>query len=125
MRNALAGAALFAFLLAASVAAEEIGASSAKFWSAPQVGALPYDAHGRLVRRGHDLITATYSHIGPDMPDPAQRFSGNNLACGNCHLDAGVKKFGLPLFGLSEDFPAYSARAGAEITLQGRINSCP
>ena len=124
MRKAFLGAALAALLLATSVAAEELGASSAKFWSVPQVDALPYDAHSRLIRHGRDLITATYSHIGPDMPDPAQRFAGNNLACGNCHLDAGVKKFGLPIFGLAEDFPAYSARIGAEITLQERINSC-
>ncbi|NUJ80359.1 c-type cytochrome [Methylocystis sp. FS] len=125
MRKALTGGALFALLaLATSVAAEELGASSAKFWSVPQVDALPYDAHSRLIRHGRDLITATYSHIGPDMPDPAQRYAGNNLACGNCHLDAGVKKFGLPIFGLAEDFPAYSARAGAQITLQERINSC-
>ncbi|MBM3578547.1 MAG: c-type cytochrome [Alphaproteobacteria bacterium] len=124
MRKALIGGALFALLFAAYVCAEELGAPSAKFWSAPSVDALPYDAHGKLVRRGRDLITATYSHIGPDMPDRAQRFAGNNLACGNCHLDAGVKKFGLPLFGLAEDFPAYSPRAGAEITLPERINSC-
>ncbi|MBG0793570.1 c-type cytochrome [Methylocystis sp. H62] len=124
MRKASLGAALFALSFVTSVAGEEIGASSAKFWSVPQVDALPYDAHSRLIRHGRDLITATYSHIGPDMPDPAQRFAGNNLACGNCHLDAGVKKFGLPIFGLSEDFPAYSARIGAQITLQERINSC-
>ena len=105
MRNALTGGALFALSLTTIVAAEEIGASSPTFWSVPQVDALPYDAHSRLIRRGRDLITATYSHIGPDMPDPAQRFAGNNLACGNCHLDAGVKKFGLPIFGLAEDFP--------------------
>ncbi|WP_292528527.1 c-type cytochrome [Methylocystis sp.] len=124
MRNAHIGGALFALSLTTIVAAEEIGASSPTFWSVPQVDALPYDARSRLIRKGRDLITATYSHIGPDMPDPAQRFAGNNLACGNCHLDAGVKKFGLPLFGLAEDFPAYSARTGAEITLQERINSC-
>ena len=35
-----------------------------------------------------------------------------------------MKKFGLPIFGLAVDFPAYSARAGAQITLPDRINSC-
>jgi cytochrome c len=43
-------------------------------------------SYGRLVRRGRDLITATYAHIGPDVSDPSKRFAGNNLACGNCHL---------------------------------------
>jgi thiosulfate dehydrogenase len=93
-------------------------------WTVPEVGALPDDAHGRLVRRGRDLITATYAHIGPEVPDPAKRFAGNNLACSNCHLDAGTKKFGLPLFGLVALFPQYSARLGAEITIEDRVNSC-
>jgi len=115
---------LLALLLTAPAAGESFGVSNPTIWSAPDIGALPYDAHGRLVRRGRDLITSTYAHIGPDMPDPAKRYSGNNLACGNCHLDAGVKKFGLPIFGLAEDFPAYSARSGAIISLPDRINSC-
>jgi len=54
-------------------------------WTVPEVGALPDDDHGRLVRRGRDLITATYAHIGPEVPDSAKRFAGNNLACSNCH----------------------------------------
>jgi len=68
------------------------------------------------VRRGRDLVTATYAHIGPDVPDIANRYAGNNLACSNCHLQAGTKKFGLPLFGLFGEFPQYSARSGVEIT---------
>jgi thiosulfate dehydrogenase len=94
------------------------------FWTVPEVGALPDDAYGRLVRRGRDLVTATYAHIGPDVGDPSKRFAGNNLACGNCHLQAGTKRFGLPIFGLYDAFPRYSARAGAEITIDERVNSC-
>ncbi len=97
---------------------------SPPIWTVPEVGALPYDEHGRLVRRGRDLITATYAHIGPEVSDSAKRFAGNNLACANCHLEAGTKKFGLPLFGLVELFPQYSARLGAEITIEDRVNSC-
>jgi thiosulfate dehydrogenase len=93
-------------------------------WTVPEIGALPNNAEGRLVRRGRDLITATYAHIGPEVSDAAKRFAGNNLSCGSCHLEAGTKKFGIPLFGLFGDFPAYSARQGAEITIEDRINSC-
>ncbi len=93
-------------------------------WTAPEVGALPDDDNGRLVRRGRDLVTATYAHIGPEVSDPAKRYAGNNLACSNCHLQAGTKKFGLPIFGLFELFPQYSARLGAEITIEDRVNSC-
>lgn len=124
MRETFFGGVLLALSLIASACAEELGAASAQYWAVPDVGALPYDAHGMLVRRGRDLIVATYAHIGPDVPVRVKRYAGNNLACGNCHLDAGVKKFGLPIFGLAEDFPAYSARSGDEISLADRINSC-
>jgi thiosulfate dehydrogenase len=69
MRAATFGAGLLVMTACASVSGEEIGAQSALFWSVPDVGALPYDAHGLLVRRGRDLIVATYAHIGPDVPD--------------------------------------------------------
>ena len=98
--------------------------ASPPIWTVPEIGALPDDADGRLVRQGRDLITATYAHIGPEVADRAKRFAGNNLACGNCHLQAGTKKFGIPLFGLFGAFPHYSARSGAEITIEERVNSC-
>ena len=93
-------------------------------WTVPEIGALPDDANGRLMRRGRDLVTATYAHIGPEVSDPAKRYAGNNLACTNCHLLAGTKKFGLALFGLYGDFPKYSTRTAAEITIEDRLNSC-
>ena len=79
-------------------------AQTTQIWTVPEVGALPYDANGLLVRRARDLITATYAYIGPNVPDASQRYAGNNLACSNCHLSAGVRKFALPLFGLTESF---------------------
>jgi thiosulfate dehydrogenase len=97
---------------------------SPKIWTVPEIGALPNDAFGQQVRRGRDLVTATYAHIGPEVADPAKRFSGNNLACANCHLQAGTKKFGIPLFGLYWMFPEYTGRGGGEITLEERLNSC-
>src|SRR5262245_19789502 len=81
-------------------------------WTMPEVSALPRDAKGQLIRDGRDLVLATYAHVGPGVADAAKRFAGNNLACTNCHLDAGTKKFGLPLFGIFGDFPGYSARTG-------------
>ena len=104
--------------------AEGAPATKPAIWTVPEVGALPDDEHGRQVRRGRDLITATYAHIGPEVPNPADRYAGNNLACANCHLEAGTKKFGLPIFGLFGLFPRYSVRSGAEITIEERVNSC-
>ena len=93
-------------------------------WTVPEIGALPNNANGRLVRRGRDLIAATYAYIGPEAADRAKRFAGNNLACASCHLQAGTKKFGIPLFGLLGEFPRYSARSGAQMTIEDRLNSC-
>jgi thiosulfate dehydrogenase len=98
-------------------------AQDAPVWTVPEVGALPDDANGRLIRRGRDLITATYAYIGPEVA-PDRRYAGNNLACSNCHLSAGTRKFGLPLFGLFGDFPQYNPRSGTEITIEQRIDSC-
>jgi thiosulfate dehydrogenase len=120
------GAALAAAIIAVGMGGPASFAQSPQspIWTVPEIGALPDDANGRLVRRGRDLITATYAHIGPQVPDPANRFAGNNLACGNCHLNAGTKKFGIPLFGLFGEFPLYSPRTGAEISIEDRLNAC-
>ena len=127
LRHAVAARRTVVALFAFAIGCGESPAQSAPpppIWTVPEVGALPDDAHGRLVRRGRDLVTATYAHIGPEVADPAKRFAGNNLACGNCHLNAGSKMLGIPLFGLLGQFPQYSARSGAEISLEQRLNSC-
>lgn len=113
-----------ALIAAHGAAAQNFGTPADPAWSVPEVGALPNDENGQMVRRGRDLLTATYAHIGPAVSDPAKRYAGNNLACSNCHLMAGTKKFGLPLWGLWNDFPQYSTRAGAEISIEDRVNSC-
>lgn len=116
------------FLLAGLIGAVPLSAilaqQKAPLWTVPEVGALPRDAHGLQVREGRDLVTATYAYIGPNVADASKSYAGNNLACTNCHLAAGTKKFGLPLFGLWGDFPQYSARTGADISIEDRINSC-
>lgn len=121
LRYGIAAAAALAF---SAAMAGEPGIQMDRAWSPPEVGALPDTAHGRLVREGQAVFSATYAHIGPDVDDTSRRFAGNNLACGNCHLEAGTKKFGLPVYGIVPDFPQYSWRAGHEITLADRINSC-
>lgn len=93
-------------------------------WDVPAVDALPDDEFGRLARYGRSVLEATYAHIGPAVADPAARFAGNNLACANCHLQAGLKKFGLPLVAASADYPAYSARSGETSSIFDRVNQC-
>jgi thiosulfate dehydrogenase len=127
LRSALAAVALTGTGVCAgglAVTAALAQDTARQIWTVPEIGALPNNAQGRLVRRGRDLITATYAYIGPEVADRSKRFAGNNLACSNCHLQAGTKKFGIPLFGLFGEFPRYNARVGAEITVENRFNSC-
>lgn len=124
MRVVLLAALALSAALTVPVSAQYVNAPADPSWSVPEIGALPDDENGRLIRRGRDLVTATYAHIGPAVADANKRYAGNNLACTNCHLHAGTKKFGLPLWGLWERFPQYSARSGSEITIEDRVNSC-
>lgn len=93
-------------------------------WQIPDVDALPMDSFGKTVRRGRDLIAHTTATIGPDAPDPARHFSGNGLECQSCHLEAGTKKFGLPLAGIWGIFPLFIGRENEVRTLEERINGC-
>jgi thiosulfate dehydrogenase len=94
------------------------------FRAVPDVDGLADDAWGREVRFGRDLILRTYARIGPEVADPARRYAGNNLACGNCHLGAGTHPFGNPLLGALARYPSYRARSGGIGTLADRINGC-
>jgi|SRR5271166_2090636 len=98
--------------------------ASAEEWAVPEVDALPMDAFGRTVGVGRDLIVNTAATIGPEASDPAKRFSGNGLECQSCHLDAGTKKFGLPLAGVWGLFPQFISRENEVRTLEDRINGC-
>ena len=100
------------------------GAPSGAVWMMPEIGTLPRDGRGALIREGRDLITATYAYVGPNVADAAKRYAGNNLACTNCHLSAGTRKFAIPLFGIYGDFPQYSARTGGSVSIEDRINEC-
>lgn len=52
------------------------------------------------------------------------RFTGTNMACSDCHLDAATKAFGLPFVGVFAAFPQYRAREDDIETLEDRINGC-
>ena len=110
--------------IAAVAHAQPTQQPAAPIWTFPDIGTLPDTPAGRLIRRGRDLVTATSMHVGPRVADRAKRFAGNNLACINCHLEAGTKKFGIPLYGIFDDFPQYSARSGHDSSIEDRLNSC-
>ncbi len=93
-------------------------------WTVPDIDKLPDDVWGNTVRYGHDLVSKTAMLIGPKAKDFHHRFSGNNLDCQSCHIQAGTKQFGLPFVGVFADFPNYRARSGSGGTIEDRINGC-
>jgi len=93
-------------------------------WAVPDPEALPEDSFGRSVRYGRDLIAHTSALIGPDAADASMRYSGNGLECQSCHLDAGTRRFGIPLAGVWAVFPTFIGRENEVRTLEERINGC-
>ena len=90
----------------------------------PALESLGHDVDDDLIRYGHDLFQHTYRFIGPEVADAEMRYAGNNLACGNCHLDAGTKPFAMPMIGIDRLFPTYRARENKVNTLEERIDGC-
>lgn len=85
---------------------------------------LPKGREGALIRYGYNLVSKTYKYIGPNVQDTLMRFAGNNLACQNCHLDAGRKPGGASFVGVYNRFPNFRKRSGKNGTLEDRINGC-
>jgi thiosulfate dehydrogenase len=69
-----------------------------------------------LVRMGFSVFTQTKKY--------APQFTGNDLSCGHCHINAGQREKALPLVGIAGVFPEYNKRAGREFTLADRITGC-
>ena len=90
----------------------------------PDITTVGDDALGKLVKYGHALVAETANQIGPTASDPALRFSGNNLNCQSCHLQAGTQAYAMPFVGIWGQFPRYRGREGDVVTLEIRINGC-
>ena len=90
----------------------------------PDEKTIPNNQFGDLVKYGKELIVNTSKHIGPEVDDPSMRFSGNNLQCQSCHLDAGTKEYSAPFVGTFAAFPQYRPRENVIGSLSDRINGC-
>lgn len=101
------------------------GKSSPVTWQPKSLSSdLPSGEEGELVRYGHELIINTSAYIGPLARDASQRFAGNNLSCGNCHLNAGRKIGSGSFIGVATRFPQFRGRENKMGTLAERINGC-
>ena len=91
-------------------------------WYARDVTNLPASPENDVIRYGHSLIVDTAKHIGKAASDPQKRYAGNDLACVNCHLGAGLRPFATPFVSTFATFPMLVD--DQVITLKERINGC-
>ena len=90
------------------------------YFAATDASDLPQGGDNDLIRLGWGIVTETASHIGKDAEDPALRYAGNDLACSNCHLDAGLKPFAAPFVSTWTSYPMMVD--DRVLTLTERIN---
>jgi len=91
-------------------------------WYAANIDTLGQGAENDLIRYGRDLIVNTPRHIGKNATNPALRYAGNDLACQNCHLNAGLQPFAAPFVSTFATFPMMVD--DQVLTLTDRINGC-
>ncbi|MEP2281546.1 c-type cytochrome [Maribacter sp.] len=77
-----------------------------------------------VVKKGYYLIAETSKYMGPNAVRAEDRYSGNNLACANCHLQKGAQAGSGSWVGILERFPQFGGRGNKVGTIQDRINGC-
>lgn len=91
-------------------------------YTPPDTSAIPHDELGEMIRYGRELILNTAHYIGPQ--GIVSHSLGNKMVCGNCHLDAGTRPFGLNYFSSHARYPQYRGRENRILTLAERVNNC-
>lgn len=107
-----------------SVKDKEASTNTDISWHLKSLNEIPDSKSGEEIKYGYELITNTPSLIGPTAGNSSLRFSGNNLACNNCHLDGGRKIGSGSFVGISNRFPQFRGRENKTGTLEDRINGC-
>ncbi|MHA6860799.1 c-type cytochrome [Ralstonia pseudosolanacearum] len=105
---------------------EREAAQPVRPWAEPDPAAIPTGKAGDAIRYGQALLTRTSSLIGPNAPDPARRFAGNNLNCVHCHAVGpsglpGTKPYSLPLVNVVNEYPKLDIKSMKVISLETRI----
>lgn len=101
---------------------EKVATLKDSIYTPPDTAMLANDEYGEMVRYGRQLIVNTAYYIGPK--GKAGQYLGNNMNCGNCHLDAGTRPFGLNFFSSNARYPQYRGREDRILTLAERVNNC-
>lgn len=88
------------------------------------VSLLDNSKDNEAIKFGHQLFIQTPKYIGPENGDSNLTYSGNRLACNNCHLQSGTKPYSAPLIGIINRFPQYRGRENKIGSIEERINGC-
>lgn len=83
---------------------------------------LPDDLMKKEISYGRDIFFNTAAMIGPNAK--GKRYTNTLRSCKSCHLDGGIRDFGLSLKDSHGLYPQYRSREGKILSLADRINSC-
>ena len=121
-QKAIAAAAVAVAMAAGLGAGYVVWGWPVNYYAGHNVTALPPGPQNDLIRYGEQLIAQTAQHIGKSAIDPAKRYAGNDLACSHCHINGGLKAFGIPLVSTFATFPMMVDER--VMSLADRINGC-
>ncbi|HET6655506.1 MAG TPA: c-type cytochrome [Gammaproteobacteria bacterium] len=82
----------------------------------PPESAIPAGPDGEVIRYGEQVFTDTTRY--------AKAYSGNALACVNCHLDRGRLADSAPMWAAFGQYPRYRKKNDKVNTLTDRIQGC-
>lgn len=82
----------------------------------PSEAEIPEGPVGDAIKRGRDIFVDTSRFV--------PRYSGNSMACAQCHLDAGRRENSAPMWAAYVQYPKFRAKNNKINTLEERINGC-
>lgn len=91
-------------------------AAAATAFTPPAANTIPDSEFGKVVRKGQDIFLRTSTYAG--------QFTGNNMNCVSCHMDAGRRADASPLWAAYVLYPAYRAKNDRVNTLAERLQGC-
>jgi len=86
------------------------------YYIPPSEADIPDGPQGDAIRRGRDIFLDTGTYVKDHV--------GNQMACVNCHLDAGRRENSAPMWAAYGAYPAYRSKTKSISTLEDRIMGC-
>ncbi|MHA6346920.1 c-type cytochrome [Roseivivax sp. CAU 1761] len=86
------------------------------YFAPPDPADIPDGPFGEAVRRGREIFLNPATN--------AAEFVGNDLACANCHLDAGRKPNAAPMWAAAVLYPKHRGKNDKINDMEMRINGC-